>query len=241
METSTTEQLTADVVLGIGAHADDLDAMAGGTLAALAAGGAKVYYLILTDGCKGSADERVQSKELAKARQAEQRAAAKVIGAADVFFESYEDGALEPTMAVKKDIVKHIRKLQPDLVVAMDPTMLYDVTRSFINHPDHVAGGQAALAAVYPLARDRLSFPDLCDQGFMPHKVKTLLLTNFSAANYFVDIGETIDTKLRALEAHVSQMPGMKTTAQAFRRFAEQDGQKAGFQYAEGFVRIDIE
>jgi LmbE family N-acetylglucosaminyl deacetylase len=241
MESTDHQPLTADVVLGIGAHADDLDFMAAGSMAKMAAAGAEVYYLILTDGSKGSSDPDMAPAKLIEMRQQEQRAAAKVLGAKDVFFLDYEDGALEITLELKKDIVRVIRQVKPDTVFAMDPTMVYSKTRSFINHPDHRAGGQAALDAVFPLARDHLTFPDLYVAGFQPHKVKTLLLTNFDTPDYYVDISDTIDLKLAVLAEHHSQVEDMDQIGQKMRAYAASDGLRAGYDFAEAFVRLDIE
>lgn len=227
-------------MLGVAAHPDDLDFGAAGSMAAWAAAGAKCYYLILTNGNKGTADTKVSPDKLIAARQREQRAAAKLLGVSDVFFADYEDGALEVTMALKRDIVRVIRKLRPDTVVTMDPSMLYSVDSGFINHPDHRAAGQATLDAVYPLARDHLAFPELLAEGFKPHKVETVLLSNFDKQNFYVDISKTIDKKLAALAAHISQMPDLTATQARMRELARNFGTQANCAYAEAFLRIDI-
>ena len=233
-------KLTPKIVLGVAAHPDDLDFGASGTLAAFAAQGASVYYLLLTDGSKGTADREVASADLVRTRQQEQRAAVQAIGAKDVEFLDYPDGRLEVTMDVKRDIIKAIRKYKPDVVVTMDPSVLYSADRGLINHPDHRAAGQATLDAVYPLARDHLSFPELFEAGHEPHKVSTVLLINFNQQNYTVDISQTIDLKMQALEAHSSQMTDLEKTQTMMRNIATQIGAASGYQYGEGFMRIDV-
>ena len=232
--------LEPKIILGIAAHADDLDFGASGSLAKFAAAGAQVYYLLLTDGGKGSSDPAMTPQQLIPLRQAEQRAAVSAIGGAGVEFLAYPDGGLEVTQELKKAIVKTIRTIKPDLVVTMDPSVLYSAARGFINHPDHRAAGQATLDAVFPLARDHMSFPELFAAGLAPHKVKTLLLINFDSSNYHVNISETIDKKMAALAAHSSQLPDLASTLQWVRDLAAKAGQSAGYQYAESFVRIDI-
>lgn len=230
----------AKVALGIAAHPDDLDFSAGGTMALLASAGVSVYYLILTDGGKGSPDPGMPTKELVATRQAEQRAAAQALGVKDVFFLAYEDGLLEVTPHLKRDIVRHIRKLKPEVVLAFDPTMLYDAKRGFINHTDHRACGQAVLDAVYPLARDYLSFPELRAQGLQPHKVATVLLSNFEKHNYAVDISSTIEQKMQSIAAHTSQLANPQASLDEQRQQAAADGKMYSYGYAELFVRIDI-
>jgi LmbE family N-acetylglucosaminyl deacetylase len=122
----------------------------------------------------------------------------------------------------------------------MDPTMVYSEQFGYINHPDHRAAGQATLDAVFPLARDHLSFPELLDQAHLePHKVAHVLLTNFAKQNCWIDITETFDLKLAALLKHASQMPDSERVESMLRTRAEAAGKEAGCQYAEGFVRID--
>lgn len=231
---------TPKIVLGIAAHPDDLDFGASGTMAKFAKDGAKVHYLILTDGSKGSEDPNVTSAELTKIREEEQRNAVKAIGGESVTFLGYPDGELEVTMKLKRDIVRVIRTIKPDMVITMDPTVVYSEEYGFINHPDHRAAGQAALDAVFPLARDHLTFPELFAQGFLPHKTLTVLLTNFNKANYFVDITDTFSNKIAALTAHASQIGDMKQVEGWMRLRAERDGKASGVELAESFIRIDI-
>jgi LmbE family N-acetylglucosaminyl deacetylase len=227
-------------VLGIAAHADDLDFGASGSFAKWIKNGADAYYCIVTDGSKGSDKHDMEPAKLIKMRQDEQREAGKILGLKKVFFLGYEDGMLEVTLNLKKDIVKVIREVQPDTVVCWDPSMLYDVTRGYINHPDHRAAGQASLDAIFPLARDHMSFPELFAEGYQPHKVKTALLMNFDKQNFFEDTSATIDKKFEVLKKHASQVPDMQNVEANFRAMAEMVGQKAGYKYAEGFLRIDI-
>lgn len=236
-----TEPLTPKVVLGVAAHPDDLDFGMAGSVATWAAQGADIYYLILTNGNKGSADHAAQPKALTECRRQEQREAARICGVKDVYFCDYEDGLLEVTPEVKKDIVRVIRRVRPEVVMAMDPTMIYNVEQGFINHPDHRAAGQATLDAVYPLARDHLSFPELdTTEHLAPHNVATVLLVNFDRTNYAVNITDTIEKKMAALAAHASQMPNLAATQTRMRSVAAQSGKDWGVQYAETFLRIDI-
>ena len=143
---------------------------------------------------------------------------------------------------VKKDIVRVIRQVKPEVVLTMDPTVVYSAGRGFINHTDHRAAGQSTIDAVFPLARDYLSFPDLLSQeGLEPHKVSTLLLTNFDRHNFYVDISSTIDTKLRALAMHSSQIPNMAEAEKWVKLMATRIGKGAGLSFAEAFIRLDIE
>lgn len=226
-------------VLGIVAHPDDLDVGAGGTMALFAQQGAEIHYLILTDGGKGSEDPDLTTAELITLRQQEQRSALEILGGENATFLDYPDGELEISMALKKDIVKVIRTIKPDVVVTLDPTLIYSAQHGIINHPDHRAAGQATLDAVFPLARDHLTFPELFAEGYLPHKTPTILLINFDGGNFVVDITSTFDLKTKALAAHVSQF-GDLSESTWLRDMAHHHGEKAGYELAESFVRIDI-
>lgn len=232
--------LQPKVILGVVAHPDDLEFGMAGTVAKYISQGALAYYFILTNANKGSADRSAVPDKLRDLRREEQREAGKILGLTDVFFGDYEDGCLECNLDVKRDIVRVIRQVKPDVVLTMDPTFVYDVDRGFINHPDHRAAGQAALDAVYPLARDHLSFPELLAEGLEPHKVKTVLMAHFGHENFYVDISAHMDTKLAALGAHASQLPDPDASFEMVRSWAATQGSKAGAAYAEGFVRLDL-
>jgi len=231
--------LQPQIILGVAAHPDDLDVGAGGTLATFAAQGAEVHYLILTDGGKGSDDPSMTSTQLTEIRHNEQRTALEIIGGKSITFLDYPDGELEVTMELKKQIVKTIRTIKPDVVITMDPTVVYSAANGIINHPDHRAAGQATLDAVFPLARDRLTFPELLAEGYEPHKTATVLMVNFNESNFAVDITHSFETKIKALKAHVSQFGNLENVSW-IHDMAKEQGKQAGYELAESFVRIDI-
>ena len=238
MERDITE-LMPKVVLAVAAHPDDLEFGTSGSVAKWVAGGAEVHYLICSDGSKGSDDPNLSSVKLMELRRDEQRAAAKILGVKTVEFLDYEDGQVEASSALKRDISRHIRKIKPDTVVAQDPAMLYLADLGIINHTDHRAVGLAAMDAVYPLARYHLSFPELEAEGFAPHKVKDLLLMGFENHNYYVDITDTYETKLEALAAHASQVDVVAVRPRLDAMSAT-IGKKGGFDRAEGFIRLHM-
>lgn len=229
------------VILGIGAHADDLDFGSSGTIKQMVEKGASVYYLILTDGSKGFEDHTYQSEKLIKQRQEEQLKAAKILGVKEVFFLHFVDGELINSLEVRRAVVRIIRQLKPNIVITLDPTFVYDEESGFINHPDHRACGQATLDAIFPFARNSRTFPEFMDQGLSPHSVQEVFLSNFRQANFFVDISKTLKIKLEAIEQHKSQYNDyQKDVVERVTKRAETTGKKAGLKYAEGFVRIVI-
>jgi LmbE family N-acetylglucosaminyl deacetylase len=187
------------------AHPDDAEFMVAGTVARWTRGGARVVYLLVTDGDKGSNDPGVSGQELAAIRRAEQQAACAVLGVEGVEFLHYEDGMVEPSLGLRRDITRVIRKHRPHAVLCQDPTRFYS-GRGYINHPDHRAVGEAALAAIYPAARDRLTFPALLADGLEPHKVKEVFIGFSEEADSIVDISDTVGLKAAALKAHRSQL-----------------------------------
>jgi len=190
--------------LVVAAHADDPEFGCGGTVALWSRSGWEFYYLILTDGSKGSDDPEMIPERLVTVRQQEQRAAASILGVKEVFFLDYEDGELTYTRDLLRDVVRYIRRLKPHAVFTSDPTTIFH-SNSFINHKDHRCAGLVAVDAVYPVARDRLNMPELLDEGLEPHKVMELYLAQSNEPNLDVDITEVGDLKITALLEHKSQ------------------------------------
>lgn len=235
------------VILVIAAHPDDPDFGAGGTVTKYIQEGAKAYYVICTDGNRGSRGHQVENKELVRKRRQEQENAAKIVGVTKTYFLNHEDGNLMADINLKEELVKIIRELKPDLVFTHDPSWYYRTfsfkndssQASLINHHDHRATGIAALDVVYPLSRDLASFPEHQKLGLAPHKVPEIFLFGFwEGANYFEDISKTFETKLKAILAHQSQIDDPKQTRTWLEKRLGDFGKKIHVKYAEGFTRL---
>ena len=220
--------------LAIAAHPDDVEFNCAGTLAKWAAAGTHVHHLICTDGSKGSDDPAMTADRLVPQLREEQRAAVRVLGGKDVFFLDYVDGELAYTREFARDVVRAIRTIRPHAVFTSDPNQI--VRNVFINHPDHRCTGTVVLDCVYPLARNRPTFPELLEEGLEPHSAKEVYLWSATDVNHKVDITVVMDLKLEALSKHVSQMSEMEARMDQIRAFwREQDG-----RYMENFRRIPI-
>ena len=220
-------------ILGIFAHPDDPEFGMGGSAAVWSAQGHTVYYCVVTDGSAGSNDSNQDLKELVYIRQAEQRAAAAILGVKDIFFLGYKDGTIEPTLELRLELTRLIRKLKPDRVVCDDPTVFF-FGDNYINHADHRAVAEAAVTAVFPSAPTRPIFPELLREGLEPHQVKELYITHSSSGTTIhVDIEPVIDRKIEALRCHKSQLdPG---DGAWIRQWAAETGKDVGMAFAESF------
>ena len=141
---------------------------------------------------------------MAAIRQDEQRAAAAEVGVSDVTFLGYPDGRVVPSLELRRDISREIRRFRPQRVLTQSPERSWD--RIYASHPDHLAAGEAAACAVYPDARNPFSHPELLDEGFEPHTVDELWLMAFQAPDIVVETTATFDRKLAALRSHRSQV-----------------------------------
>lgn len=221
--------------LVISPHADDAEYGIAGTVAKWTREGKDVIYVICTNGNKGSNDPKMKPEQLAKIREQEQLAAAKLLGVKEVVFLRHEDQSLEDTAEFRKEIVSLIRKYRPEIVATSDPY------RRYIWHHDHRVTGQVVLDAVFPDARDYWAYTDMIEQGLEPHKVKEILFWGAEEPNYFSDITDTFETKMAALHCHHSQVGHFTGEWDDFlRQRYEKFAEGKGFKLAEPFYRVEI-
>lgn len=230
------------VILAVGAHEDDMDFGASGSIAKYITQGWDAYYLVATDGSRGSSDSTMTHARLADIRKKEQLAAAKILGLKDVFFLGHTDTQLVADLQLKEEIVRIIRKTRPHVVITMDPTFYFYAGEefNFINHTDHRAVGLATLDAVFPLARDRLTFPQHEKEGLTPWKTEELWLVNFTSPNFVVDISNTWEKKVEVLKQHKSQFSDVEAFVKIMKQRATFFAKGKGFDYAENFTKIAI-
>jgi LmbE family N-acetylglucosaminyl deacetylase len=218
------------------AHPDDAEFMCGGTVAAWANEGTDVHYCVVTDGSAGNNEPGETRDTIRPVREAEQRAAAEILGVKSVTFLGFVDGELEVNLETRKAVTRVVRRVRPEVLVAPDPSRLWFANR-YINHWDHKQAGTLALCAVMPDAPSRPQFAELLDEGLEPFEIPQLWLSSDDADTH-VDITKTLETKIAALEAHVSQ--GVGDSMDWVRERARQEGEKGGFEYAEGFKTFDL-
>lgn len=203
-------------VMAIYAHPDDPEFFSGGLLAKFAAEGKELIYVLATSGDKGTEDPEMTRERLIEIREGEQRAAAGVLGSQNVIFLRYPDGELQATLGLRRDLTRLIRQQKPDIVITNDPATFYTRFGS-INHPDHRAIGEAALAAVYPSARDRHTFVELWrDEGLEPHKVRRVYLSGTLQHNIKIDITRYLAQKTEAVSQHRSQVKDLEALRKRF-------------------------
>jgi LmbE family N-acetylglucosaminyl deacetylase len=220
--------------LVVAAHPDDPDFGAGGTAALWSREGWEFYYLVCTDGSKGTSDPEMTSERLIPLRREEQRAAARALGVRDCFFLDFVDGELTVNRDLLGQIVRHIRVLKPYAVF----THSIDVIQrnAFINHSDHRATGQTTIDAVYPTARDFLNFPEQIAEGLTTHNVRELYLWGSKDANFEVDISDIVDQKVEALLEHRSQFGHRE----GFATFARERWRDESGRYLETFQKVTL-
>ena len=236
------------VLLAIGAHPDDIDFGASGTVAKLVSEGCDAYYVICTDGSKGSHNPKMTSEELVRIRKKEQRAAGKVLGLKDVSFLEHCDTELLADLQFKEELVRIIRTRRPNLVIGLDPTFYFSMEPyfgkeyHFVNHTDHRAAAVATMDAVFPMARDRLTFPLHEQEGLEPHRVEELWIVNWACKTpeHLVDITDTLKTKLLALKQHTSQFDDYEDLVERVTNRAKVHAEKESFEHAESFIRLKM-
>ncbi len=223
-------------VLSIHAHPDDQEFTVGGTLAKWARAGSHVATVCITSGGAGSNEHtppEMTRDALVPIREEEQRQACRVLGIPDVIFLGFEDGMLQATLDLRRELTRVIRRFRPDAVVCGDPTVRY-YGSMYMNHPDHRAASDAALDAVFPSAETRLIFPELLAEGLEPHKVRAVFIHGSDSPDTFIDISESLSAKLAALKEHRTQM-GTWDPTDMITGWAKMQGAPRKLEAAESF------
>lgn len=236
------EQTERRVAIVVMAHPDDAEFGCAGTIAGWVREGWDVYYVVCTDASGGGPDDATDVGPAARhviteTRKAEQRAAGAVLGLKDVIFLDYPDGLLEPTIELRRDLVRLYRTYQPTRLVCQSPERAwkpqYAIGR---HHPDHLAAGVAAMAALYPASQNGWDFPELLAEGLKPHKIRELFVMGAPEVNHAIDISATLDLKIEALRAHDSQVGARFAEMEPrLREWAAKNGETYGFGAAEVF------
>ncbi|MBM3925967.1 MAG: PIG-L family deacetylase [SAR202 cluster bacterium] len=222
------------------AHPDDAEFGFSGTVAKFCQQGIEMFYVLCTDGSKGSSDSKMTPDKLAKIRMKEQRDACDVLGVKDVVFLGYEDAMLVANLDLRRDIAREIRRFKPDVLICQSPLRSFNAT-NYLGHPDHLAAAEATLSAVFPTARDHLTFPELLKQGFQPHKVREVLVSGGDHSDTWFDVGDSLDTAIAALKKHVSQVGGRDAEVEKrMKEWRADAGQPKNIKYAEGFKSFKL-
>jgi LmbE family N-acetylglucosaminyl deacetylase len=224
----------------IAAHPDDAEFGPAGTAARWIDAGSVGWLVCCTSGDQGGEDADADPLDLAALREAEQRAAAAVIGYEGVTFLHQPDGALANDLALREQLVREIRTFRPDAVLATDPEAVFH-SGGGVNHTDHRAAGLAAVDASYPAARNPMAFPSLARSGLAPHRVRRLYLFWSERPDAWVDIGATVDRKLAALAEHRSQIHDWERLDRHIRQWAAEEGSSIGAAAAEALRVIVID
>lgn len=223
-------------VLVVVAHPDDIDFGGAGTVAVWTKAGIEVHYCIVTDGQAGGFEPDRDRADIPAVRQAEQTAAADHVGVHDLHFLGYQDGSVEPTADLVRDISEVIRKVRPQRLLTQSPERVW--SRLQVSHPDHLATAEATVRAFYPAAGNPYAYTDLDEDAW---DVGELWMMDHPESNHYVDITDTFDQKMAALMSHTSQHrdpDGLREGIRAnFARVATAAGLPAN-HYAESFTVI---
>ena len=220
------------------AHPDDIEFGSAGTAARWVQEGAEVCFVLVTSGDVGIAKTDITRAEAAALREAEQLAAAEVLGVKDVVFLRESDGYVVNTLDLRKRLVREIRRFQPEVVICGDPSVFF-VDNSYINHPDHRAVAAAALDAIFPAAGQPHVFQELEAEGLTAHKVRKVYVEGWGGGDTWINISTVIDRKVAALRKHASQM-GEWDPEPMLRQWSREAGKGKEMEYAESYRVMTI-
>jgi LmbE family N-acetylglucosaminyl deacetylase len=233
------------IALVVVAHPDDAELGCGGTVAVWARQGWEVTFCIVTDASGGGDDHAADvspgaRKRISETRKREQQQAGEVLELAGVEFLDYPDGLVVADINLRRDLVRVIRRIKPSVVFCQSPDRRWDPFFLGRHHPDHLAVGEATLAAIYPAARNAWDFPELLADGLLPHRVREVYIMGAPAVNHWVDITDGLDHKLAALRAHDSQLGARFAELERnLRQRLGEVGARYGVGFAEEFLRVE--
>ena len=216
--------------LFIGPHPDDIEIGAGATAASLAAAGKQVVFLIVTDGRYGTDNCRdLTGDALAKRRQEEAAASAKVLGVSDVRFGGLTDGGFYTQGELREVIAKVIADVKPQVLFAPDPNVTSE------GHPDHLNVGNAVRALAVLSGN-----PGIMEtHGAQESPVAAVAYYMTAKPNRFHKTTGFLDRQLSAVfGCHLSQYPEGCAAADQLKLYLKLRAHEYGLRYlgtAEGF------
>jgi LmbE family N-acetylglucosaminyl deacetylase len=233
-----TKLYVPESAMAIHAHPDDIEFSCTGTIARWIKAGTKVTYVLCTSGDVGIDEPGMTREKATEIREAESLEAARITGVNQVVFLREPDGLLQPTLELRKKLVREIRKYKPEVIVTGDPTIVWSGS-DYINHPDHRAAAMAALDATFPAAGQPNLFEELALEGLKAHKVRKVYAGVWEKADVYVNIEDTIEIKIAALKAHKSQLKDWDPEAM-IKEWAADTAKGKEMEYAEGFKVVTL-
>jgi LmbE family N-acetylglucosaminyl deacetylase len=222
-------------LLAFSPHPVDTEWGIAGTVASLVRQGKEVVYVVVTNGNTGNINPDMKPDVLAKIREGEQLAAAKILGVKEVVFMRKPDLGLEYTLAFRKEIVRLLMEYRPEVVATCDPYQRY-----FYN-PDHRVLGQIVMDAVWPVALSPNTYPDLVAEGYKMHRAKEVWLWAPTEPNFRYDISSTFDLKMEAFACHKTQQgESFAVFVKRFNDMAVNTAKGTDYKMAEQFHRLEV-
>lgn len=222
-------------ILAIGAHPDDIELSCSGTLAVHKNLGYKIGILDLTQGELGS-------RGSVEIRQNESSNASKILDLDIRENLSFSDGFFKNDEAHQLELIKVIRKYQPDIILANAPND---------RHPDHGRGALLIKDACFlsGLVKIETTFNGELQKPWRPKKIFNYIQDLYLEPDFVIDISAVFDKKIASIKAYESQfysesINGPKTyiSSEEYLNLVEYRnrlmGKKIGVRYGEGFLSI---
>ena len=227
--------LPIEHILVIVAHPYDTELWCGGTVCRFTDAGKQVAYLLFNKAHKGVGNATRTPQEIAAMQEAEELAAARILGVESVTFLHWPDSEVEPGVALRQELVLQIRHHRPDLIVTHDPEI------SYRPHPDHRALGSAALDAVFSSTHDPLSRAGQNQKESLPvQNLQEVWLFTIQSPNIWINIATTLERKIAARLAHTSQHIDTEALKHYWHDRSVAIGKPAGLEVAEAFKQVDL-
>jgi LmbE family N-acetylglucosaminyl deacetylase len=217
-----------DRCMAVVAHPDDLEYGCASVLAKWTSQGKSLVEVLATRGEAGI--QGMAPEQAARVRSAEQEASAAVVGASAVEFLDHPDGMLEPSLALRRDLARAIRRHRPEVITTISFRGGFRGGGGW-NHVDHRVLGTCLVDAVRDAA-NRWVFPELIDEGHEPWDgVRFVIAGGSPRAGHYVDVSDHVETALASLREHRAYLEALgdpEGTLSWLRGSMESVGQEVG-------------
>jgi N,N'-diacetylchitobiose non-reducing end deacetylase len=216
-------------ILAVQPHYDDNDIAAGGTLLSLAKKGVEIHYLTVTDDLVGVINTTWTAKEAREELKQDQKKAGSMLGVKSQRWLDFPDAGSYDYFSLRRQIIKAIREIRPDVIFTVDPWSPYEA------HTDHIQTGKAVAEAAILYQMPRMFSGTRLDDDLQNYVLSGVVFYNTAYPNLVYDISDTLEKKNLLLSCYQTQFTesGLETLIEQTTFLAAYLAREESFSHGE--------